>query len=144
MTELRKGPVLDASALVARLLGEVGADTVEVILASGRAIATPLAVAETLRTCRRRGFAMDQGEILQYLESRNLRIEPVLSDDMQAIAANIELCDVYRLSDKMAGALSIADATCIAVAQRLGVPVVVSDGYWNNLDFGDVEVIQFR
>lgn len=113
--------MLDASALVARLLGEVGADTVEAILASGSAIATPLAVAETLRTCRRRGFVMEQGEILQYLESGSLRSESVLPDDMETIAAHSERCAHYRASDRKAGALSSADATCIAVAQRLGV-----------------------
>lgn len=144
MSDSREGPVLDASALVARLLGEVGADTVEVILAAGGAITTPLAVAETLRTCRRRGFAMDPDEILRYLESRHLRVEPVLPEDMRSIAANIALSDAYRASDKKAGALSIADATCIAVAQRLGVPVVVSDEYWSNLDVAGVDIIQFR
>ncbi len=76
--------------------------------------------------------------------SRNLCIEPVLDEDITAIAANIALCDDYRATNKKAGSLSIADATCIAVAQRLGSPVVVSDGYWDNLDFGEVEIVQFR
>lgn len=138
------GPVLDASALVARLFGEVGADVVEAILASGVAIATPLAIAETLRTCRRKGFQMESDELLQYFASRGLRIEPVVHDDAAAIAANIALCDEHRATDKKAGALSLADATCIAVAQRLGCPVVTADGYWDDLAFPGVEIIQFR
>ncbi len=60
-----------------------------------------------------------------------------------ASAATIGLCDDDRLSGQKAGALSSADATRIAVAQRLRVPVVVSDGHWTHLDFGDVEVIHF-
>ena len=144
MTDAQAGPVLDASALLARLFGEVGADVIEAILASGTAVATPLAIAETLRTCRRKGFQMEPHELVQYFEARNLRVEPVVHDDAPAIAANIALCDEYRANDKKAGALSLADATCIAVAQRLGCAVVVSDGYWDNLDFHGVEIIQFR
>ncbi len=144
MTVPRTGPVLDASALVALVFEETGSDVIEKILDSGNAIATPLALAETLRTCRRKGLAMESDAILQYFVSRNLRIEPVLDEDITAIAANIALCDDYRATNKKAGALSIADATCIAVAQRLGSPVVVSDGYWDNLDFGEVEIVQFR
>lgn len=144
MTGTQVGPVVDASALVARLFGEVGADVVEAILASGTAVTTPLAIAETLRTCRRKGFQMEPHELVQYFESRNLRVEPVVHDDAAAIAANIALCDEHRATDKKAGALSLADSTCIAVAQRLGCPVVVSDGYWDKLDIPGVEIIQFR
>lgn len=136
--------VLDASALVARLFAETGADTVEAIMASGRAVATPIAIAEALRTCRRKGLRLSPEEIFQYLESRNVRIEPVLEEDVLAIAANAARCDDHRAAGNRGGSLSTADAVCIALAQRLGAPVVTSDGYWDDLGFTDVEVIQFR
>ena len=136
--------VLDASALVAFLLGEPGADAVSAILHARRTAATPLALAETLRTCRRKDFVMTPDEIRTLLHSLGLHVEPVAEDDIAAIEAAFAASDGFRAGDRSRGSLSLADAACIAVARRLGAPVVVSDVYWDNLAIDDVQVVQFR
>lgn len=136
--------LLDASALIAWVFDEPGGRVIEAILESGEAATTPLAIAETLTTCRRKGLQMEDAELQELLASFGLHSEPVIADDAEAIVANIALSDAFRRSDPKAGSLSIADATCLAVAKRLGVPAVVSDMYWDNLDFDGVEVRQFR
>lgn len=137
--------LLDASALVAVLLQEPGHEAVEAVLATGRAATTSLGLAETLHVCRRREHELDSRALRTVLESMALHVESVIDADADAIVAVLATADASRAAAGGARVptLSIADATCIAVARRLDLPVVTADRFWSELDL-DVVVRQFR
>lgn len=135
--------MLDASALVAWVFDEPGGRVIETILESGEATTTPLAVAELLTVCRRKRLPMEDLELRELLATFDLRIEPVLDEDVDTIVRHLAAGDAARAAHAKVGSLSLADATLLAVAKRLGVPAVVSDRFWDRLDV-DVEVLQFR
>lgn len=137
--------LLDASALVAVLLQEPGHEAVEAVLDTGRAATTALGLAETLNVCRRREHELDGGTLRTVFAAMGLHVEPVTDADADAIVAVLAAADANRAAARGARVptLSIADATCIAVARRLDLPVVTADRFWSELPL-DVVVRQFR
>jgi ribonuclease VapC len=130
-------PVLDASALLAFLHGEDGADTVEEALASG-AVMSAVNWAEVL------GKLAELGEDPETLTSRltkegllgaALAIVPLEADDATRIATLRR--DTRRLG------LSLGDCACLALALRLGAPALTADHAWADLDLG-IEVTFIR
>ncbi len=138
--------MLDASALLAVLFQETGRDTVEAILDTGHAAATSLGVAEALNVCRRKEHELNQATLRILLSASNLHIEPVIADDAFQIATLLAQADAYRSTHRggRGMTMSIADATCIAIAQRLQIPVITSDRYWSEVGLDDVDIRQFR
>ena len=123
--------VFDASALLALLNDEPGADVAEG-LAAGAAISS-VNRCETFGRLRRAGVL---GEAL-----RQVMLEtgiPVLPFERE---------DSERASDlapsPQARGLSLAGRACLAAAERLGVPVVTADRAWKDLDLG-IEVVCIR
>jgi len=55
-------------------------------------------------------------------------VEPVTDADCIAVAR-------LRAATKAKG-LSLADRTCLALAERLGVPAITADRDWNDIDVG--------
>ena len=122
--------VLDASALLAHLNDEAGADKVEEALIRGAAIsAVNLAEvlsklaevdqdpANTFATLRRQG-----------LFGNRVAVQPVTEEDAITIA---------RLYVKTRSqGLSLADRACLALALRLGVPAMTADRAWMRLEAG--------
>jgi ribonuclease VapC len=133
--------LLDASALVAVLLQEPGHDAVEKVLDTGRSATTSIALAEALNVCRRKEHLLDASTLRTVLAARGLRVEPIVEAD--ALAATIIL-DIARTNRATRAAIGLADATCLAAARRLDLPVVTGDRVWIELSLEDVTIRLFR
>jgi len=129
--------VLDASALLAYLQDEPGAELVADAIAAGAAMST-VNLAEVLSQVANRG--VDPGELSDELAARGLlggaiSVEPFTAADAVEVAR-------LRPLTRDAG-LSIADRACFALARRLGAEALTADTAWNNVDVG-VALTQIR
>ncbi len=124
--------VLDASALLAWLHGEPGAEIVEAALS--RSVISSVNWAEVLQKIIARGMREpeDVGEDLQYL---GLDVMPFTVDDAERAAR------LWSMS-RQAG-LSLGDRACLSLAQRLDLIALTADRRWATLDMG-VEVRLIR
>jgi PIN domain nuclease of toxin-antitoxin system len=129
--------MLDASALLAYLGNENGAEVVADAIAGGATIST-VDHAEALSTLADRG--RDPATVATELTQRGLldgaiTIEPFIAAD------SIEAARLRPLT-RSAG-LSLADRACLALARPLAVRVLTADQAWSGLDVGvEVEVIR--
>lgn len=119
--------VLDASAVLAFLQGEQGAEVVERHLLAGASCGTAnwSEVAQKVRAAGR-----DWGLSRALLIGHGLVLEPVDEQDAEWAAAR------WRAGE----GLSLADRLCLALADRLGVPAITADTAWGSGD----EVHQIR
>jgi PIN domain nuclease of toxin-antitoxin system len=109
--------VFDASAILAYLGGEEGADQVRAQLElGGRCSAANWS--EIAQKIRARGADWDLAR--QLLLSYDLDIEPVDAADAEAAAG------MWRRGE----GLSLADRLCLALGARLGATVWTSDAQW--------------
>jgi ribonuclease VapC len=130
-------PVLDASALLAYLRDEPGADAVADAI-SGGATMSAVNLAEVLTTAADRGAEPDG--LLDELTVRGLldgaiSLEPFTTEDARTVAR-------LRGATRAAG-LSLGDRACLALAQRLKAPVLTADRTWSELDL-DLELRRIR
>lgn len=109
--------VLDASALLAFLQGEDGADIVEDRLDEG-ARCGAANWSEVAQKVRSAGHAWDLARGL--LASYQLHVETVVVDDAEWAAAR------WRRGE----GLSLADRLCLSLAERLDVEVWTADAAW--------------
>ncbi|MGH9065500.1 MAG: type II toxin-antitoxin system VapC family toxin [Acidimicrobiales bacterium] len=128
--------VLDASALLAYLQDEVGADTVANALPRGMVIST-VNLSEVATKLVDAG--VDPNEASESLREgelgRALDVEPFTEPDSQACAA-------LRPGTRPFG-LSLGDRACLALGLRLGQAVLTADRVWTELDVGvTVELIR--
>jgi ribonuclease VapC len=129
--------VVDASALLAYLNDEAGADAVEATLVRGSAISA-VNLAEVLSKLAEIGE--DPHEVSEDLRRRGLldgklAVFPLTADDAVMIAS------LHR--GTKAHGLSLGDRACLALARRLGVPAVTADRAWSRLKVGvKVEAIR--
>ena len=109
--------VLDASAILAFLLGEDGADTVEDVLADDPrcGAANWSEVAQRVLSA---GRSWDAAQAL--LASYGVRVEPVVRDDAEWAARR------WRPRE----GLSLADRLCLALGERLDAAVLTADKSW--------------
>lgn len=116
--------VVDASALLALLFDEPGAESVAEAIADGAAMSTVnLAEVATVLTRNRR----DPAEVLRPVRAQ-VDVEPFTDADALAVAA---------LYPQVSGnGLSLGDRACLALAQRLGVPAATADHAWADLPVG--------
>ena len=123
--------VLDASALAASLHDEPGAARVDALIEYA-AIST-VNLGEALQASIRRGHAVDG--LVGELEAYGLVIEPFTAGDAEIAAA------LWTLT--RAAGLSFGDRSCLALASRLGVPVLTTDRAWAKVDVGvPIELIR--
>jgi PIN domain nuclease of toxin-antitoxin system len=123
--------VVDASALVAWACQERGAVTIDKILPV--AIAPSSVMVETLYRCLEKGHRMPLEELHLTLLSLGLRVEPVIDEDTVRAAALIH--QSRREGPPNNGrALSLGDGLCLAVAERLQLPITGGDEYWETLE----------
>lgn len=115
------GVVLDASALLALLLGEPGAGRVAAVLAEAEIGAVNHA--EVVGHYARLGAA--RGEIERMLSPLALRV--IDADADLAFEAGL-----LRPLTQAAG-LSLGDRFCLALAKRHGVPALTADRAWEGL-----------
>jgi PIN domain nuclease of toxin-antitoxin system len=121
--------VLDASALLAWLQAETGADLVELELAS--AAISSLNWSEVLQKSLAHGVQITG--LREDLEALGLAIVPFDVDDAEQAA---------RLGPPGSG-LSLADRACLALGLRHGVPVLTADRAWAQVTRNvDVRVIR--
>lgn len=123
--------VLDASAVLALLLDEPGADVVADAL-SDAALGT-VNLAEVLSKLS--DLEADATLLPEQLSAAGVRLEPVTQFDAHQVAA-LRRVDVERT-------LSLGDRCCLALGRRLNVPVLTADRAWSGLA-ADIAVRQIR
>ena len=122
--------VLDASALLAYLRDEPGAEVVADTIAAGAAIST-VNLGEILSRIADRGG--DPVDVARRMTDRGLldgaiAVEPFTSTDA------IEVGRIRPMTRKHG--LSLGDRACLALARRLELPAVTADTAWSKLDLG--------
>lgn len=121
---LRGRPVLDASALLALLAGEPGADEVEALLDG--AIMSAVNLAEVLQESEQHGI---ETEGLEFdLEALGLELSPF--DVLQARAAT----GIWARAPR--AGLSLGDRACLALADAIGGTAVTTDRRWSRTKHG--------
>lgn len=113
--------VLDASALLALVLSEPGADAVVDAVAAGAAVST-VNLAEVATVLVRRGGPV--APVLDALTAQ-LSVEPFTEVDAVATA------ELHPLVARWG--LSLGDRACLALAARLGLPAVTANEVWADL-----------
>ncbi|MGA2010669.1 MAG: type II toxin-antitoxin system VapC family toxin [Solirubrobacteraceae bacterium] len=133
----RVSAVLDASALLAYLADEPGADTVADAIAAGVAMSI-VNVAEVLRTLAGRGH--DPAKAAQDLTERGL-LDGAITIEPLPLADAVEIARL-RPRTRAAG-LSLGDRACLALARRLSVQTLTADQAWVGAELG-VDVVAIR
>lgn len=122
---------LDASALLALINGEPGADVVRTVT-DKHAMMSVVNFAEVISKLVSAGITADQAVDLAYLSGLTL----VDLDPEIAIGAGARHGDLRRHG------LSLADAICIESAYTAGVGVLTADRQWRNLPGVDILLIR--
>jgi PIN domain nuclease of toxin-antitoxin system len=117
--------VLDASALLALLHNEQGADKVEAALLNKAVIST-----------------VNWTEVIQKAIARNISVDD-LDNELAAVGLSFFSFDMQQA--RIAGGLwqqtkalglSLGDRACLALALHLDLPVLTADKIWQQLDIG--------
>lgn len=122
--------VLDASALLAWLQGETGADQVDEALKQG-AVIHVVNWAEVLTRLASKG--LPAAEATRQLTERGI-LGQLLTVDLGTLGDAEVTADLF--SPTRGAGLSLGDRYCLALAQRLGVPVLTADRAWSSLSVG--------
>jgi ribonuclease VapC len=112
--------LLDASAVLALMGGEPGAERVSSLLASSTI--TAINLAEVVKKIRERGVPSD--EVAAILSDLEIPLEPGPADAQQAIRLG-ELASAGR-----AFGLSLGDSVCLMAAALSGRIAVTAEGRW--------------
>jgi ribonuclease VapC len=120
--------VLDASALLAYLHDEQGAAEVAEAL-EHRATISAANLAEALSKFAEQG--VEPSNVVVELEERGILdglidVEPLTTDDAISIASLVEPTRGHGLG--------LGDRACLALARRLGLPVMTADRVWVELE----------
>ena len=121
--------VLDASAVLAVILEEPGADVVVEALRSGAAMST-VNVAEVAARLHQDGWS--DAEVALVFDSLGIEVLPF---DLESALLSGRL----RTATREFG-LGLGDRACLASALVEGCPVLTSDRSWQELDVADVDV----
>lgn len=116
--------VLDASALLALLNGEEGADTVQQFFPD--AVISTVNLAEVVT--RLSAVGMPEDEIHEVVDI--LGLETVPFDDEHAFQAG------FLYPQTRPFGLSLGDRACLALAQSIEAPAITADRVWNEADIG--------
>jgi len=123
--------VIDASALLALLSAEPGADIV--VQALPGAVISAVNLSEVVAKLGQAG--LPENAARQALRPLGLRVEPF--DEEQAYQAGLLHAATRRLG------LSLGDRACLGLAQKLGVTALTADKTWADLSTGaSVRVIR--
>ncbi len=123
MTEAAE-TVLDASALIAVILQEPGADTVIATLAN--AVISTVNLGE----CVAKLIDLGMPEAIAWTDTRNL-VTKVIDYDVEAAHDSAML----RPATRSAG-LSFGDRACLALARQRGATALTADRSWKKLKLG--------
>lgn len=117
--------VLDASAIIALLHDEPGADIVEKELGAGEACCSAVNLAEVLTVLADEGRSPEE-----VAATIDLLITIYPFDEAHALEASR-----LRARTKRVG-LSLGDRSCLALGRLLNAPVLTADRAWERLDLG--------
>lgn len=129
--------VLDASALLAYLQGEIGADQVSIALTEGVAFSA-VNWAEVLSKLAGRGKAPE--EVAKQLRDLGLLGEAIQIYPLDQALAQV-IAELFPLTRSVG--LSLGDRACLALALSLKLPAYTADQVWKSLNLG-VSVILIR
>jgi PIN domain nuclease of toxin-antitoxin system len=123
--------VLDASALIALMREENGAERVATVI--DHAVIGAVNLAEVASKFVREGIAI--GVIREWLDALELDVRP-FDRELAYVAGAL-------LPATRAQGLSLGDRACLALARALGAAVLTTDRAWRDLDVGvAIEVIR--
>jgi PIN domain nuclease of toxin-antitoxin system len=121
--------VLDASGVLAWVRNERGAETVGRLMSV--AVVPAPNLTEVLHRARRRGHRMSTEQLYDHLVAMGLEVESFKQAD------TVRAAELLQYSIEHPGPnddrLSLGDACCIAVAERLRLPISGDDTYWSLL-----------
>jgi len=125
--------VLDASALLAYINGEPGAEAVEAVL--GEAMISAVNLAETATKLALKGGSRDRPlALLTDAELEVVAFDRALAEETGALAAFTRTWG-----------LSLGDRACLALAKRERTTAMTADHAWSRLDIGvDIQLIRPR
>jgi PIN domain nuclease of toxin-antitoxin system len=123
--------VLDASAIMAVIRGEDGAERVEDVLADG-ALVTAANLAEVITKLIAYDTAVE--EIRAKIAKLNIEVVPVTEED--GVAAGFLYFDTKEFG------LSLGDRCCIAVGMRYDALILTADRPWKNANLDPVANIE--
>ena len=112
--------ILDASAVLVFLQGEIGADLVEPQLATGIIGAANWSEVAQKIVARGADWPIAREALLSF----GLRVEPVSGEDAERAA------HLWRRGS----AFSLADRLCLALGDRLGETILTADRAWGDAD----------
>ena len=131
MSHEADGCVVDASALLALLHSEPGAEIVEAAVERGA-----MSTINWSEVCQRSiARGVDTAALRADVEALGLGIVPFTADDAEQ-AANL-----WPATRRIG--LSLGDRACLALALRLGLPALTADRSWLALDL-DLEIHLIR
>jgi PIN domain nuclease of toxin-antitoxin system len=126
--------VLDASALLAYLNGEPGAQRVQHCIEQGQAIMSSVNLAEVLSKCADQGMSSaDQAALCTAL--------PL---EISAFDTALALSSAALRSSTRAQGLSLGDRCCLALAQSRNAIALTADQAWSRLGLTDIHMQQIR
>lgn len=131
MTSANTACVLDASAMLALLHSEPGAEAVEGVL--DRAAISTVNWSEVCQPWL--AHDVDVVDLRADIEALGVQIVPFSADDAEQAAALWN--STHRLG------LSLGDRACLGLARRLGLPAVTADRAWLDADVG-IEIRPIR
>jgi len=120
--------ILDASALLAYLRDEPGADAVADADATGATIST-VNLGEVLSRVADRDA--DPARVARQMTDRGL-LDGAIAVEPFTIADAIEVARLRPLTRDLG--LSLGDRACLSLAGRLDAPVLTADSAWSKLD----------
>jgi ribonuclease VapC len=124
--------VLDASAVIALIRGETGADRVAEYVGEG--LISTVTLQEVVKALLVRGIALDTARGL--IDAINLEPRPHRVEDAYAAAALFQ-------ATKSKGS-GLGDRTCMALAIAEGLPAITTDRAWSELTIPGLSVILAR
>ena len=131
MTDASTACVLDASAMLALLHSEPGAEAVEDVL--DRAAISTVNWSEV---CQRwHAHDVDVVDLRADIEALGVQIVPFTAEDAEQAAA------LWSATRRLG--LSLGDRACLGLARRLELPAVTADRAWLDADIG-IEIRPIR
>ena len=124
--------VLDASAVIALVRGEPGADRVAEYV--GDALISTVTLQEVVKALLVRGFALDAARTM--IDALQLEPRPHQVEDAYAAA-------MLWQATKSKGS-GLGDRTCMALAIAEGLPAITTDRAWGELAIPGLNVILAR
>ncbi len=122
--------VLDASAVIAYLYSETGADKVETLLENS--IVSPINATEVLTKLVHDGLTIEEAK--QTFNKLNLEIAEF--DEYQSLKA----AELRPLTKHLG--LSLGDRCCLALAILEDLPAVTADKHWAGFTLCKIEIIR--